>query len=424
VSKLSVPRGIQRAILRRMHDAMGNPRLRLRLWNGVEAGAPQEESVGTAEIRDAGALLRIVLDPELQVGELYVTDRLEIEGGLVALLAAGFRANAQAGLLQRMLPKRLIARALDTSLSMATRNAQHHYDLGNEFYEFWLDERMVYTCAYFPTRETSLEEAQRAKMEHVCRKVALRPGEKVVEAGCGWGALALHMARHHGVSVRAFNVSGEQVEYAQEQAEKQGLSDRVEFVQDDYRNISGCYDAFVSVGMLEHVGLDHYEALGALIDRSLEPGGRGLIHTIGRSRPVRLNRWISKHVFPNAHPPTLSEMMRIFEPFDFAVLDVENLRAHYELTSDHWLRRYDEEYDRIEARVGRERARTWRFYLAGGVASYETGLLQLYQVLFTRAKNMQAPWHRGYVYTGEPAVPGDGPAGFGAEPAQVADGEG
>jgi cyclopropane-fatty-acyl-phospholipid synthase len=395
-----------------MLGAMGNPRVRLRLWSGVEEGAPPEDSAGTAEIRDPGALLRILLDPELQVGELYVEDRLEIDA-LVPLLTAGFRANAHTGALQRLIPRRLIARALDTSLSTATRNAQHHYDLGNDFYELWLDERMVYTCAYFPTPEASLEEAQLAKLEHVCRKLALRPGEKVIEAGCGWGALALHMARYYGVKVRAFNVSREQVEYAREQAEKRGLSDRVEFVQDDYRNIDGRCDAFVSVGMLEHVGVDHYQTLGAVIERSLEPAGRGLVHSIGRSRPVRLNRWITKHVFPNAHPPTLSQMMQIFEPFDFAVLDVENLRAHYELTSAHWLERFEREYDRIEALVGRRRARTWRFYLAGGVASYAAGLLQLYQVVFTRAKNMQAPWHRGHVYNGDPAVYGEPGGAFG-----------
>src|SRR5205823_5879052 len=142
------------------------------------------------------------------------------------------------------------------------------------------DREMVYTCAYFPAPDSSLEDAQIAKMDLVCRKLELRAGERVVEAGCGWGSLALHMARHYGVSVRAFNLSTEQIAFARERADEDGLSDRVEFVEDDYRNMTGTYDVFVSVGMLEHVGTAHYPTLGCVIDRSLAPDGRGLLHFI------------------------------------------------------------------------------------------------------------------------------------------------
>lgn len=398
-------------LLRRMLATLGSPPLRVRLWNGLTEGPPPAGSEATVVIHDPAALWQALLDPELKVGELFVDGRLEVEGDLVRFLSAGFRSGAQAGLLQKLVPRRLVARALDTELGSATRNAQHHYDVGNDFYALWLDPRMLYTCAYFPDPKASLEDAQLAKMDHVCRKLALRPGERVVEAGCGWGALALHMARWYGVTVRAFNVSHEQILFAREQAEKEGLGDRVEFVEDDYRNITGGYDAFVSVGMLEHVGLDHYQTLGQVIDRSLAPHGRGLLHTIGRSRPARLNRWITRYVFPNAHPPTLGEMMRILEPSNLAVLDVENLRLHYRLTAEHWLRRFERARDRVDALVGRERARTWHFYLAGTVASFETALLHLYQVVFTRAANNRIPWHRGHVYTGEPAAFGAGIAG-------------
>lgn len=401
----AIPRSAHVWALRKLLGAMGHPPIRVKLWTGDVLGGPGDAP--SIRVGDPGASARLVLDPELAVGDLYVEGRLDIEGDLAAFLSAAFRGRSDVGLALRLLPRRLIERALDTDLGIATRNAQHHYDVGNAFYELWLDERMVYTCAYFPRPEASLEEAQIAKLDHVCRKLALRPGERVVEAGCGWGALALHMARFYGVQVRAFNVSHEQILYAREQAEKGGLSDRVEFIEDDYRNISGRYDAFVSVGMLEHVGLEHYDTLGRLIERSLEPAGRGFLHTIGRSRPQRLNRWIHQRVFPNAHPPTLGEMMRILEPRDLAVLDVENLRLHYRLTAWHWLRRFERELPRIEAMVGRERARTWHFYLAGTVASFETASMCLYQVLFTRATNDAIPWSRAHVYTGEPAQFGE-----------------
>jgi cyclopropane-fatty-acyl-phospholipid synthase len=383
----------------------GHPDVRVRLWTGEEQGAAVERSAGTLVVADPGAFLRLCVDPDTQIGDLYTEGRLRVEGRLERVLAALLDRRPKAGWLAKLLPaalrERALRSALDTGLARSRENAQHHYDVGNEFYKIWLDERMVYTCAYFPTPDATLEEAQLAKMDHVCRKIALRPGEEVVEAGCGWGSLALHMARYYGVRVRACNVSSEQVAYAREQAEKQGLADRVEFIEDDYRNLTGQCDAFVSVGMLEHVGLDHYEMLGRVIERTLRPRGRGLLHTIGRSQPQPLNRWTQKRVFPNAHPPTLGEMMRIFEPRDFAVLDVENLRLHYRETVRLWLQRYEAAMPRIEALVGERLARTWQMYLAGTWASFASATIQLYQVVFTRAVNDAIPWTRAHQYGGE-----------------------
>ena len=159
---------------------------------------------------------------------------------------------------------------------------------------------MLYTCAYFPSPEVSLEEAQTAKMELVCRKLWLKPGETVVEAGCGWGALALYMARHYGVTVKAYNVSREQIRTARERAKAEGLEARVEFIEDDYRTIRGQFDVFASIGMLEHVGANHYRQLGEVIHRCLRPAGRGILHTIGRDYPGRLNAWIERRIFPGA----------------------------------------------------------------------------------------------------------------------------
>lgn len=384
--------------------AMGRPPLRAILWDGRGVGPPRSEVVGAVRFHDRGAWLQLLADPELQFGELFSAGRISVEGDLPAVVEQGLRGGLdQQGVLQRFLPRGLLARAIRTDPDTSRRNAQHHYDVGNEFYALWLDERLVYTCAYFPEPGAGLEEAQVAKMDHVCRKLALRPGQRVLEAGCGWGALALHMARYYGVTVRAYNVAREQVLHAREQAEKQDLQDRVEFIEDDYRSAREPCDAFVSVGMLEHVGPDHYEDLGEVIARCLEPEGLGLVHSIGRSRPDRLNRWVATRVFPNAHPPTLREMADIFEPHGFAVLDVENLRRHYELTARHWLARYERHYPRIEALVGPVRARAWRLYLAGTAASFSAATIDLFQVVFSRVRNDAIPWTRAHVYSGEPA---------------------
>jgi cyclopropane-fatty-acyl-phospholipid synthase len=399
-----------RALLRRL----GDPPVRFSLWGAAELGSEGRAPLATIRLRDRGALARLLADPDYQFGELYVAGRLVVEGDLVGALRLAFsgprRASGPAGRLLdalRRLRSHDRARAIDS--------AQHHYDVGNEFYKLWLDERMVYTCAYFPSPADGLEEAQLAKLEHVCRKLALRTDELVFEAGAGWGALALHMARYHGVRVRAWNVSREQVLFARERAEKEGLAGRVEFVEDDYRNVHGRCDAFVSVGMLEHVGAECYRTLGGVIARVLAPNGRGLIHTIGRPRAQRLNRWTEQRVFPGAHPPTLREMMEIFEPNGLAVLDVENLRRHYALTARHWLARFRAARPRIEALVGPERTRTWELYLAGTVASFEAETIELYQVVFNRVGADRFPWTRAHLYTGDapelgpPA--GTGPAG-------------
>jgi cyclopropane-fatty-acyl-phospholipid synthase len=341
-----------------------------------------------------------VLDPELRFGDAYAAGRIEVQGDLVGFIEETYRAWPSAEGLAHAAGRVLsrLRRARPNTLEGSRENIHHHYDLGNDFYRLWLDEQLVYTCAYFPHAGATLEDAQVAKMRHVCRKLRLQPGETVAEAGCGWGALALHMAREHGARVRAFNVSREQIAWARERARAEGLAGRVEFVEDDYRNLTGRYDAFVSVGMLEHVGREHYRELGRVIDRSLTATGRGLLHSIGRNRPAPLHRWIEQRIFPGAYPPTLREMMEVLEPHDFSVLDVENLRLHYARTLEHWLERFEKASGRVREMFDERFVRAWRLYLAGSIAGFTTGTLQLFQVLFSRPQDNAVPWTRAHLY--------------------------
>jgi cyclopropane-fatty-acyl-phospholipid synthase len=375
--------------------AAGRPPLRCVLPDGSVIDPPAGEVVGTLRFRDRPALYAFLRRPEIGFGEGYTDGAIEVEGDLVEMLAAAYGAPASP-LVERLLfpPRQPRANTLRGSRD----NIHRHYDLGNDFYRLWLDERMLYTCAYYPTPAASLEQAQVAKMDHVCRKVALRPGERIVEAGCGWGSLALHMAQRYGVTVRAFNISHEQIAYAREQAARAGVGDRVEFIEDDYRNITGTYDCFMSVGMLEHVGVDNYRALGALIDRCLPAHGRGLVHTIGRTRPMRLNAWVEKHIFPGGEPPTIAQMMALFEPFGFSVLDIENLRLHYERTAAEWLRRFEGQAQRVRQMFDERFVRAWRLYLAGTTVAFRLSLLQLFQVVFARERHNGIPWTRAGVY--------------------------
>ena len=384
-----------RWLLRMFLRAMGNPAIRVTLWNGEGVSTADAPPVAAVHVADRRTLWRLMYQPELEFGKAYSDGRLQVDGALVDLLETLYRAPVSpwAHRLLRPLP-----RPRPNTLSGSRDNIHRHYDLGNDFYRLWLDERMVYTCAYFPTPTASLEDAQLAKMEHVCRKVGLRPGARVVEAGCGWGALALHMARQHGAFVRAFNISREQLAYARAQAQQKGLGDRVEFIEDDYRNVSGQYDAFVSVGMLEHVGLNHYRELGRVIHRCLSPHGRGFIHTIGRNQPLAFNAWTEKYIFPGAYPPTLREIMDVIEPYNFSVLDVENLRLHYATTLRHWLARFERSAERVAAMFDERFVRVWRLYLSGSIAAFTSGSLQLFQVSFARPLDNEIPWTRAHLY--------------------------
>lgn len=387
-------------LIDRLLIELRHPPLQIELWTGEVRPPAIERSVGRLRIHSAGALLRLAIDPHLQFGECYSRGDMDLEGDLPSLLEAiyrgAWREDGREHWLRRL--AMTLHRARGNTLEGSRENIHRHYDLGNTFYARWLGPTMAYTCAYYPTPEAGLDAAQFAKMEHVCRKLRLRPGETLVEAGCGWGSLALHAARHHGVRVRAYNISREQVAWARERARAQGLEREVEFIEDDYRNARGACDAFVSVGMLEHVGVEHFPELGRVVSRLLGSRGRGLIHTIGRSRPAPMNPWIERHIFPGACPPSLGQMMMIFEPYELAVTDVENLRLHYARTLAHWLDAFEAVSDEVARSFDERFVRMWRLYLAGSIASFRTGDLQLYQVCFAPRGNDDVPWTRDFLY--------------------------
>ena len=380
---------LDRWALGRIRASVASAPLRFVLWDGFELPSPAGPPIATIVFKNRRALTSWVWDSELNFGETYMFGAVEIHGDLLATLEAIYRAFGTSKARHWWLWQE------SHDVQAAKENVHRHYDLGNRFYRHWLDREMVYTCAYFPTPEDTLEDAQVAKMDLVCRKLRLSAGEHVVEAGCGWGSLALFMAQRYGVSVRAFNLSTEQIAYARNRAKEEGLGHLVEFVEDDYRSMKGQYDAFVSVGMLEHVGLADFPALGRVINRSLTSSGRGLLHFIGRNQPGRLNPWIRKRIFPGAYPPALPEVFeRVLEPQDLSVLDVENLRLHYAKTIEHWRRRFDAASHEVAAMFDENFVRAWQLYLAGSQAAFTTGFMQLFQVVFARGSSNRIPWTR------------------------------
>jgi len=393
------PSALDRWLLKQITTRLGpESAVRASLWDGPDV-TPRDGTVGVRFL-DRKALWQVVLNPALHFGDHYSAGRIEVRGDLLTLLLEAYRfTDKQSGLREALARGRKLA----PDLSDSKRNIHHHYDLGNDFYKLWLDrEALQYTCAYFADPAMTIEQAQQAKMHHVCRKLQLKAGEHVIEAGGGWGGFALFMAKNYGVRVRSFNISKEQIAHSRAWAKELGLDGQVEFVEDDYRNLTGTYDAFVSIGMLEHVGKGNYKDLGALMSRALTKEGRGLVHSIGRDAPALMNPWIDKRIFPGAYPPTLREMMDLFETNALSVLDVENIRLHYAKTLEWWLQRYEENVDTVRGMFDERFVRAWRLYLVGSIAAFVAGKLQLFQVLYARTGAKNVPWTRANVYRDHP----------------------
>jgi cyclopropane-fatty-acyl-phospholipid synthase len=388
-------------LLGRISKTIGPVPMRIAFADG-EAISLSDSPAATVIIPDCKTLARLLLDPEVTFGDGYADGTIEVQGNLTKLVEAIYRTRSKENS-RGPLYSRLASKWTDWLQSNtpggSRRNIHAHYDIGNAFYKLWLDQQLVYTCAYFPSPTATLEQAQMAKLDYICRKLRLQPGETVVEAGCGWGALALHMARHYGVAVKAFNVSREQILFGRERAVEEGLSRQVEFIEDDYRNVSGRFDAFASVGMLEHVGAGNYKDLSDVIRRSIGESGRGLIHFIGKNQPGAYSRWMRKRIFPGAYIPALREALEILERWDYSVVDIENLRLHYAKTLEHWLDRFEKSQQQVVSMYDSKFVRAWRLYLAGSLAAFRSGSLQLFQIVFAGPRCRPVWWTRAPLYS-------------------------
>jgi cyclopropane-fatty-acyl-phospholipid synthase len=362
----------------------------------------------------------IVLDPRLGAGEAYMDGRIAMERGeiidLIELVQANNRWEKRGKLLAPSLSRKIVGRFafLAHSFNKAAtskRNVAHHYDIGNDLYKLMLDaDHMQYSCAYWPREGMTLEQAQEAKLAHIAAKLAIEPGHSVLDVGCGWGGMAIYLARKYGVEVHGITLSEEQIALAKERAEAAGVADKTRFELVDYRELAGrgvTYDRIVSVGMFEHVGTPQYETFFRTCANLLKDDGAMLLHTIGRmGKPSRTDAFTDKYIFPGGYIPALSEAVSVSERMRLIATDVETLRLHYAKTLREWYKRCLDHRDEIVAMFDERFFRMWTFYLAGSAAAFENGGMCNYQIQYARSRHA-LPLTRGYIEAEERRLLGE-----------------
>lgn len=369
-----------------------------------------------ARIRDRAVERRLAIDPELTAGEAFMKGMLSIESGTIYDFIATFMRNLGAmpypGVARALENLRYMKRAWDNRNSehRSHDNVHHHYDIDPRIYDLFLDEDRQYSCGYF-AQAGSLEEAQRAKKRHIAAKLDLKAGQRVLDIGCGWGGLALYLARTAGCEVSGITLSDEQIKIARQRAEGENLSDIVSFELRDYRRLQGRFDRIVSVGMFEHVGAPHYNEFFKVVERHLDDRGVAVLHTIGRSdRPAATNPFIAKYIFPGGSIPALSQILTAIERSGLIVSDVEILRLHYAETLRCWRERFLARRDEAVAIAGEDFARMWEFYLAGSEAAFRYQNLVVFQIqLIKRVDTL--PITRDYMAKAETALATNGRGG-------------
>lgn len=356
------------------------------------------------EFTDPGCLNTILRNPEMNLGKTYVVGGWKpgADSDLHSVLHV-LRVNFEKTLTRSRWSA--VSQSVTApfrswnSLVASRRNVAHHYDLDETLFRTCLDRDMHYSCAYFRNTNEDLEQAQHAKCRHIARKLCLRPGHRVLDIGCGWGSLALYLAEHHQVRVTGLTLSVEQLKVAEQSAKDRGLSDKVSFQLQDYRQHQGQYDRVVSVGMFEHVGKAAYRKFFACVDRALTNRGIALIHTIAdQHRAGAVNPWIRQHIFPGGHIPSAGQVVPAIEQSGLAIADLECWRGHYALTLAERNRRFQANRDRFASKPGEAFCRMWEFYLVLSQTAFEVGHLAVHHWQLCKGTQTSIPITRDYLY--------------------------
>lgn len=358
----------------------------------------------TMRLTDRKLYRTLVFNAELAAGEAYMDGSMRFEEGstlrdFLTLFSIN-RLSLGSYPIQKILravKMRFRKRQQSNRKGQAQQNVAHHYDIGNEFYKLFLDDNMLYSCAYFREPGETLEQAQRNKLRLLASKLCLKPGMKVLDIGCGWGDLALYLAKLEDIQVLGVTLSKEQQALATERAAKAGLAERVKFELRDYRDVTGPFDRIVSVGMFEHVGVHHYDEFFVKLNALMPDDGIAVLHSIGHmSPPGMASAWLRKYIFPGAYSPALSEVFEVVERNGLWVTDLEFLRVHYATTLQHWAARFESNREKVVDLYDERFARMWEFYLISAEMMFRTGSQLVFHMQLSRSRDA-SPIVRDYI---------------------------
>lgn len=367
-------------------------------------GSGKEKFV--VRINTNGVLAAILAKGSLGLGEQYMLGNVEIEGDLATaletLINVFYRKEANHGSPVFRAINFFRAKMFTQTPEKSLHDVQAHYDLSNEFYRHFLDKSMTYSCAYFKNTNDSLEVAQEQKYEHICRKLMLKKGETLIDVGCGWGGMLIYSAKRYGVSGVGITLSKNQFEYTRDLIKKENLDNVLRVELKDYRELTGQFDKFVSIGMFEHVTEAYYGEYFGMVKRVLKPMGIGVLHTIGisqnREKGYAIDPWYETYIFPGTYLPTLAEISKYLSKFELYPQDVENLRLHYALTLGWWIKKYERVYQKTVSERGIKFARMWMWYLCLSRATFLCGISQLWQTTFVNGVDNDYPLERKRLY--------------------------
>ncbi len=373
-------------------------------WDGTSENYGQGNPAFKVIFKDKISGIKMLKDPSLAFGEAYMDGTIDINGNLQEVVETIYKINIPFfekkgfGALQKL----FASENRSTSLIKQQRDIEHHYDLGNDFYELWLDETMSYSCAYFCSPEDSLYKAQLQKIDYILKKLQLHPGETLLDIGCGWGWLIIRAAQQYGVKALGITLSEEQYSKTKERISELGLEKLIDVQLMDYRILAESealkFNKVVSVGMVEHVGRANLPKYMEAVNKLLLPGGISVLHSITGQLEIPCNRWIRKYIFPGGYIPSTRELIWLLPENNFHLLDAESLRLHYAKTLDHWSANFEKNIEHIRKKYDERFIKMWRLYLNSCAASFRASDLDIQQLIFSKGINNNLSMTRHHMY--------------------------
>lgn len=388
-----IDKAIYKQILKSSFDAP----IDVEFWDGETVHFGEGESIAKIIMHELMPIKEIVAHASLTFGEAYMDGKIEIQGNLQELVTLAYRSQDSFfnnSKFSKLIPKH------SHSEKVSKNDVQSHYDIGNDFYEMWLDKTMTYSCAYFASDSDTLEDAQMNKVRHILNKLHAQEGETLLDIGCGWGTLLFTAAKEYGLKATGVTLSQQQYDFVSDKIKAEGLTGQVTVYLEDYRELKEQYDHVTSVGMFEHVGKENLAAYFSKIDQLLVENGTALIHGItGQHKGAGVDAWINKYIFPGGYIPNLAENIDHIMDAHLQVDDLEPLRRHYQKTLEIWTDNFHDVSESVISRYGERFYRMWDLYLQACAASFESGNIDVVQYLLTKgASSTNLPMTRSYIY--------------------------